>query len=98
MSFRIVYHPDVIRKDLPRINVNIQRRIERASSYRLTEDPVSYAEPLGQTLHGLLRLRVGDYRVVFRLSKLNLLTILVIAHRKEVYQIAPGRWGMTFLR
>ena len=91
MRFKVVYHPDVIRIDLPKINRNIQKRIKKAIQERLGVDPVSYSDPLRQTLHGYMRMRVGDYRVVFRAREPNIIAIIVISHRKEVYQMAAKR-------
>jgi len=39
----------------------------------------------GADLKGLLELRVGDYRVVFRIVK-NEVWIFAIMHRRDVYQ------------
>ena len=40
-----------------------------------------------QGIQGCYRLRVGDYRVIYRLhNKILLIEIIKIGHRKEVYQ------------
>ncbi|MBE9194267.1 type II toxin-antitoxin system RelE/ParE family toxin [Synechocystis sp. LEGE 06083] len=37
--------------------------------------------------NGLLRIRVGDYRIIYRIENEELIVIVIkIAHRREVYQ------------
>jgi mRNA interferase RelE/StbE len=84
MPYTLVYHPDVRSKDIPTINDNLQKRIARAIETRLTTDPERYGEPLRRTLQGYWKLRVGDYRVVFKVVK-NEVWIYGIIHRRDVY-------------
>jgi len=45
-----------------------------------------------QGYKGLFRLRVGDYRVIFKLENRQLLILVVkIGHRKEVYDLLRER-------
>jgi mRNA interferase RelE/StbE len=48
-------------------------------------------EPLRKTLKGYWKLRVGDYRVVFKIVK-NEVWILGIIHRKHVYEKLEKRY------
>ena len=84
MSYRLVYHPEIRSKDVPAINQNLRGRISRAIETRLTTEPERYGEPLRRTLKGYWKLRVGDYRVVFKVVK-NQVWIYGIIHRREVY-------------
>lgn len=53
--------------------------------------PEEYGAPLRKTLKGYWKLRVGDYRVVFKV-KGNKIIILAILHRKDVYDVvSKGR-------
>ena len=90
MAYRLVYHPSVLRDDLPPINRDVQRRIYRAIEQRLTIQPTYYGEPLRYRLKGYWKLRVGDYRVVFQLVDQEV-WILRIHHRKDVYIVPPQR-------
>ncbi len=90
MSYRLVYHPEVAEDDLPEIPTNIRARIARAIETRLAENPGRYGAPLRGTLKGYWKLRVGDYRVVYRVVG-DEVRILAIRHRKNVYQEAPAR-------
>ena len=84
MSYTLVYHPDVRGKDIPTISRNLRERIARAIETRLTTEPERYGEPLRRTLKGYWKLRVGDYRVVFKVIK-NEVWIYGIIHRRDVY-------------
>ena len=55
-------------------------------------DPGKYGEPLKRGLQGYRKLRVGDYRVIYKVNKENIV-ILKIGHRKEVYYRAHLRIG-----
>jgi mRNA interferase RelE/StbE len=90
MTFVVLYHPDVKAVDIPQINVDIQKRIRRAIENRLMVAPQEYGEPLRKTLKGYWKLRVGDYRVVFRINGEEIL-ILGICHRKKIYQLMEKR-------
>jgi len=47
--------------------------------------PQQYGKPLRKTLKGYWKLRVGDYRIVFKIMG-NAIYILGIIHRKKVYE------------
>ena len=82
--FRLLYHPEVAGDDLPGIAGNIRTRIANAIKYRPTEAPQRFGIPLRGTLKGYWKLRVGDYRVVYRVSA-DEVWILAIRHRRTVY-------------
>ena len=84
MSFELKYHPDVRAVDIPLINSKLRRRIKKAIETRLTTAPHQYGEPLRKTLKGYWKLRVGDYRVVFKIVESEV-WVLGIIHRKDVY-------------
>ncbi len=85
MASTVVYHPAVLSDDLPRINRNLQRRIQQAIEQRLTTEPTYYGEPLRHRLKGYWKLRVGDYRVVYQIVSEEI-WIFRIDHRKDVYE------------
>ena len=68
MAFRLKYHPDVKGADLPRINVKMRERIRRAIESRLMTALQEYGLPLRNSLRGYWKLRVGDYRIVFKID------------------------------
>ncbi|MDO9529321.1 MAG: type II toxin-antitoxin system RelE/ParE family toxin [Syntrophales bacterium] len=90
MVLKLKYHPDVKRSDLPKIDVRNRAMIKRAIEDRLATQPEAYGKPLQRTLKGYWKLRVGDYRVIFKVSSDDIL-ILGIIHRKEVYRLIKKR-------
>ena len=85
MLFTLRYHPAVRSDDLPLIDRKMRDRIRKAIEVRLQTLPHEYGEPLRKTLKGYWKLRVGDYRVVFKIMKSEV-WILGIRHRKEIYK------------
>lgn len=85
MPFELRYHPEVRDVDIPAINAKLRVRIKTAIETRLAAVPHQYGEPLRKTLKGYWKLRVGDYRVVFKIAG-NEVWVLGIMDRKEVYE------------
>ncbi len=90
MTYIIIYHDDVVSKDIPAIFGNMRVRVKKAIEERLMFDPLKFGEPLRRSLKGYRKLRVGDYRVVYLIRK-NEIIIIKIGHRKEVYEKAFTR-------
>jgi len=80
----------VVEDDLPNIPTNMRERLSRSIKARLTSAPERYGAPLRSSLRGYWKLRVGDYRVVFRIVG-NEVRILAVLHRSRVYQTAAKR-------
>ena len=92
MAFELLYHPSVKKTDLPRISKKDREMIKRALEERLSTHPEVYGKPLQRTLKGYWKLRVGSYRVVFKILG-DKIHILAIVHRKDAYQEATKRTG-----
>ncbi len=90
LSYKLLYHPQVKRSDLPEVDRAARDRIRAAIEYRLIHRPEHYSEPLKRTLKPYRKLRVGDYRVIFRVDE-TAVFILAVLHRKEAYQQARRR-------
>jgi len=90
MIYELRYHPDVKKIDLPKIDRKNREMIKRAIEERLSTQPQIYAKPLQRSLKGYWKLRVGDYRVVFKFSNKTIL-IFGIIHRKRVYRLINKR-------
>ena len=90
VAFTVKYHPDVKNIDLPGINIKMRERIRRAIESRLMTAPQEYGLPLRKNLGGFWKLRVGDYRVVFKIDG-EIVYVLGIRHRKNIYEEVPGR-------
>ena len=90
VTFFLFYHPEVVKRDIPKLNSDIRKRIKRAIETRLRAAPQEYGEPLRKTLKNYWKLRVGDYRIVFKVAD-NEILILGIWHRKEAYPLMEKR-------
>jgi mRNA interferase RelE/StbE len=84
MTWQISYHPE-IGDDISGLPKNIKTRVQKAIEQRLLVDPIRYGVPLRRSLYGYRKLRAGDYRIIYKLDKDNIV-VLKIGHRKEVYQ------------
>ena len=86
MSWKVTYKESV-QKDLKKISSDIKYIIRRAIEEKLMVDPLKYGLPLRRNLKGYMKLRVGDYRIIYSISK-NTVTVHVvkIGHRKDVYE------------
>jgi len=72
------------------INVKMRERIRRAIESRLMAAPQEYGLPLRKNLGGYWKLRVGDYRVVFKIEG-EIVYVLGVRHRKNIYEYVTGR-------
>lgn len=89
--YQVELRPEAIR-DLEEIPRNLQQRIVRALESRLALAPGDYGERLKQSLLGLWRIRVGDYRVVYEIVG-PLVTVWGIRHRGSIYPRMRQRWS-----
>ena len=90
MPFELKYHPDVRSIDIPLLDAKLRTRIRNAIERRLMTAPHLFGEPLRKTLRGYWKLRVGDYRVVFKIVAEEV-WVLGIIHRKKVYEAIKKR-------
>lgn len=86
ITFVISYEISVTEEDIPRIAPVWQNKIKMAIENKLTTHPDIYGKPLRRSLSGYRKLRVGDYRIIFRIEK-QLVKIFAIAHRSVVYKV-----------
>jgi mRNA interferase RelE/StbE len=84
VAFTVKYHSAVRDLDIKKLDQKTKDRIRRAIEERIMTSPHEYGQPLRRTLKGYWKLRVGDYRVVFKIGEREIL-ILGICHRKEIY-------------
>jgi mRNA interferase RelE/StbE len=67
------------------------QRLVVARLERLAEDPRPPGSKKLEGAEDLHRLRVGDYRIVYRIEDQVLLVLVVrVAHRSDVYRRLPG--------
>ena len=84
MGFLVHYHPQV-RMDIARMSEKLKVRLKKAIETRLMTVPQRYGAPLRKTLKGYWKMRVGDYRIVFKVAGDEIIVFGII-HRKTVYR------------
>jgi len=89
-GYNILYHQDVVERDIPLLDTPIRLRIKKAVEQKISLHPEIYGLPLRSTLKKLWKLRVGEWRIVYEIKENNVI-ILAIAHRKDVYKITEER-------
>lgn len=90
MNYTITYHALVVREDIPAIVAVWRKKIQRVIKVRLAIEPDLYGKPLRRSLDGHRKLRVVDYRVVFRIER-EWVKIFAIIHRSCVFDEAEKR-------
>ncbi|WP_316353243.1 type II toxin-antitoxin system RelE family toxin [Candidatus Trichorickettsia mobilis] len=86
IKYTIIYQEDVVHIHIPNLPTAIRRTIKTAIEERLTTNPIELGKPLRYSWKGHRRLRVGDYRIIYRIDfTYNTVIIVAIEHRKDVY-------------
>jgi mRNA interferase RelE/StbE len=87
IGYELHYLEEVVRKHIPSLPSSGKKLIKNAIEERLTVDPIGFGKPLRYSLKGHRRLRVSDYRVVYRIdASTHTVIIVAIKHRKEIYE------------
>lgn len=87
--FDLSYHQKVV-DDIALLGTKEKQHIRQAIETKLVVAPLQFGKPLQYSLSGLRALRVGDYRVVFKLQKSTII-VLLIAHCSVVYEATRKR-------
>lgn len=90
MSFEIRYHEAAVSEDIPKLSKEWRDAIKVAIETKLTTHPEVFGKPLRHSLKGYRKLRVGDYRIVFRIEK-QTVKVFIIQHRSVVYKMLEKR-------
>jgi mRNA interferase RelE/StbE len=82
--YRIVLDELVLERDLKPIDPSNRERILRAIRKKLTEGPGDFGSPLAGDLKGFWKLRVGAYRVIYRIfDKKKLVDVVLVGFRRN---------------
>jgi len=82
--YRIVLDDLVLERDLKPMDPCDRERILRAIRKKLTEAPGDFGSPLAGGLKGFWKLRVGAYRVIYRiLEKEKLVDVVLVGFRRN---------------
>jgi len=91
--YRIFLHK-LVKDDLKKIDKSDVKKIFSAIENKLTKDPTAFGKPLVGDLKGYRRLRVGIYRVIYKIDGDKILVfVLKVGFRRnfEVYMEAAKR-------
>jgi len=89
LAYQIKYHKSV-KEDLNGIDNLSKIRIKRAIKTRLPVEPIKFGEPLKRNLKGFRKLKIGDYRIAYKVAEEEI-SILGIKHRKDIYDAIKNR-------
>jgi len=85
MPYRILYNDEVTKRIIPSLPKRDKGIIRRAIDERLTSDPVNLGKPLQYDLKGYKSLRIGKWRVIYRIEGENVI-ICDIVDRRDAYK------------
>lgn len=88
--YNVLYSDEVVKEDLPKISEPWKSNIQKAIESKLMTRPEVFGKPLRRSLKNYQKLRVGDYRIVFRIED-QTVKIFIINHRSVVYSVASKR-------
>jgi mRNA interferase RelE/StbE len=89
MTYVIRYSPLIDWKRFSKLPHTDKLRMKNAIEKKLAMRPDIFGKPLRQSLTGARSLRVGDYRIVYRISG-TVVDILLFGHRSTVYGDTEG--------
>lgn len=89
-GYTVEYNPLVVRSDIPVLDAFWRSAVKSAIEAKLMTQPDMYGLPLRQSLKGLWKLRVGDYRVVYRIAGKRVI-VFAILNRALVYSETQKR-------
>ena len=84
MVYKIFYHHK-IEEDISRLDLSTKKRIIETIEKRFSAEPQKYGKPLRKPLKRYWKLRIGRYRVVYKILK-DEIWILAIMRRDIVYK------------
>jgi len=79
--------PKSARDEIDKLHGSIKKIIKKTIEDKLLVDPLKFGLPLRRNLLGLFKLRAGDYRIIFKIEKKEVIVLVIsVGHRKDVYK------------
>ena len=84
MTYRIEYLQSVVDEDIPKLTKAVRQRIKSTIEQKLTAHPIELGKPLRYSLRSARRLRVGDWRIIYKIEPPDVVVVVKIGHRREI--------------
>jgi mRNA interferase RelE/StbE len=84
--YRIEYLASVVDEDIPNLTRSVRKQVKVAIEKKLGSYPIEFGKPLRYSLKGARRLRVGDWRVIYKIEPPGVVLVVKIGHRREIYE------------
>lgn len=92
MNYQVIYEEDVVEKDFTKLDGFNRQRIIKEVRKKLSVAPNQFGKPLRGKLKGYRRLRVGDYRVIYRVDREEaIILVVMVIHRRSKYRDVERR-------
>jgi len=87
VEYQLIYEESVIKEDFTNLDAPNRQRIMKEIGKKLSIAPNQFGRPLSGKLKGFRRLRVGDYRVIYKVdNKNNAVSVIMVIHRSSKYK------------
>lgn len=87
MTWQVLIHPLVIKDDFKKIDHSAQQKITKSIRKKLAVDPKGFGKPLAGEFHGYWKLRVGEYRVVYKIEETRVLVKIIQAGIRRDFEV-----------
>lgn len=95
--YKVLIDELVLKRDFKKIDKTDQLRIIKTIRKKLTSKPQEFGSPLKGELKGYWKLRIGDYRVIYKIEEDKILVyVIMVGFRRdeEAYIKAMKRLGL----
>ena len=85
MTYVIRYSAQIDFARFSKLPKTDRKRLKKAIEEKLTTRPELFGKPLRQSLKGCRSLRVGEYRIIYRITG-KTVEVLLFGHRSVIYE------------
>lgn len=83
----VVQYTESACSEIDNLDNSIKKIIKKVIEEKLMVDPLKFGLPLRRNLSGFFKLRVGDYRIIYKIEKKEVIVLVIsVGHRREVYK------------
>lgn len=82
-----IQYTESARSEIENLDNSIKKIIKKVIEEKLMVDPLKFGLPLRRNLSGFFKLRVRDYRIIYKIEKKEVIVLVIsVGHRREVYK------------